>query len=86
MSHAYPIHNRLRLYRKSFGLTQRQVALAINLSTPTQVSRWERGERLPNLVQALRLSALYKRLVNDLFFDLFQEQREFVIGRKSALE
>ncbi|MCL4704891.1 helix-turn-helix transcriptional regulator [bacterium] len=86
MSKAFPIQNRLRSYRRSFGLKQRQVALAINLASPTQISRWERGERLPNLVQALRLSALYKRLVNDLFFDLFQEQREIVIARTKVSE
>jgi len=86
MPHAYPIKNRLRQYRKSSGLTQKQVARAINLSSPTQVSRWERSERLPNLVQALRLSALYQRLVNDLFFGLFQEQREIVIERKKTME
>lgn len=86
MSKAFPIQNRLRIYRKSRGLSQKEVAEIISLGSPTQISRWERGERLPNLVQALRLSALYKRLVNDLFFDLFQEQREIVIARTKVSE
>lgn len=86
MSKAFPIQNRLRIYRKSRGLSQKEVAEIISLGSPTQISRWERGERLPNLVQALRLSALYKRLVNDLFFDLFQKQREIVIARTKVSE
>ena len=78
MTHAYHIKNRLRIHRKSMGFTQRQIAHILGQKTPTQISRWERGERLPNLTQALLLSALYKRLVNDLFFDLFDEQRELL--------
>lgn len=81
MSHAYPIQNRLRTYRKSIRVTQMQVARMLKLSTPTQVSRWERGERLPNLLQALQLSAVYGRYVNDLFFDLFDEQRTLIVAR-----
>ena len=66
----------------TLGLTQKQVARILNLQSSAQVSRWERGERQPNLIQSLRLSALYKRLVNDLFFDCFNQQREFVMGQE----
>ncbi|RIK82248.1 hypothetical protein DCC62_00455 [candidate division KSB1 bacterium] len=75
MTQAYPIQNRLRKYRKHAGITQQEVARRVGVSSPSQVSRWERGERLPNLTQALRLSALYNRMVNDLFFDLFDDER-----------
>lgn len=82
MCHAFKIKNRLRICRKSCGYTQRKVAKIIGLASSAQISRWERGERTPTLVQALMLSALYKRLVNDLFFDLFQEQRLMIQKQK----
>jgi transcriptional regulator with XRE-family HTH domain len=82
MSCAFQIKNRLRIHRRSCGLTQKEVAQIIGLTSSAQISRWERGERLPNLTQALRLSALYKRLANDLFFELFQEERKLMIRRQ----
>jgi transcriptional regulator with XRE-family HTH domain len=69
----------------SIGLTQKQVANLLGHVTSSQVSRWERGERLPNLVHAVRLSALYQRLVNDLFFDLFVEERESLMKKADKL-
>ena len=55
----------------------------MKMGSTAQISRWERGERMPNLTQALRLSALYNRLVNDLFFDLFDEERRKVVRKNS---
>lgn len=86
MSHARQIKNRLRIHRKSAGLTQKQVAQSLGLSTPTQISRWEKSIRLPNLRQAIKLSALYNRLVNDLFFDLFQELRETINQKQEKMK
>lgn len=54
------------------------------MHSTAQISRWERGERMPNLTQALRLSALYNRLVNDLFFDLFDEERRCLVRKNSS--
>ena len=85
MPHAHPIKNRLRMSRKLAQLTQREVAKHIKLKSPSQISRWETGERVPNLLQALTLSALYRRLVNDLFFDLFQEQRDRIVQKEKQL-
>jgi transcriptional regulator with XRE-family HTH domain len=86
VSNIYPIKNSLRRHRIARGLTQKEVAKILNLGSSSVVSRWERGERVPNLVQALSLSALYKRLVNDLFFDLFDEQRNRVVKRARKLQ
>ena len=71
--------------RKSIGYTQREVAGFLRLKSGSQVSRWERGERLPNLAQALSFSALYRRLVNDLFYELYQEKKETIARAKDAL-
>ena len=86
VSKIFKIKNRLRLYRKNRGMTQGEVAYIIGHPSPAQVSRWERGERIPSLMYALRLSALYQRLVNDLFFDFFDEERGHVFTRLRELE
>jgi len=86
VSKTFKIKNRLRLYRKNRGMTQGEVAHIIGHPSPAQVSRWERGERIPSLLYALRLSALYQRLVNDLFFDIFDEERADVFARLRELE
>jgi transcriptional regulator with XRE-family HTH domain len=78
------IKNRLRKHRKLSGLTQKQVACMLGLSSSAQISRWEKGERLPTLKHALQLAALYNRLVTDLFFDLFNEERELMAGKKEV--
>ena len=65
-------------------LTQKQVAEKLGQVSSAQVSRWERGERLPKLEHALLLSALYKRMVNDLFFDLYDEKRDQLVKKSSA--
>ena len=83
MPKSYPIKNRLRKFRKSNGLTQKAVAGYLEMGSTAQISRWERGEWVQNLTQALRLSALYNRLVNDLFFDLFDEERSNVARNNS---
>ena len=66
------------------GFSQEQVARMLGLVSSSQISRWERGERTPTLKHALQLAALYKRLVTDLFFDLFDEEREKLINSKEA--
>ena len=80
------VKNRLELNRKTSGYSQREVAQILGFSSVAQISRWERGEKDPNLKHALQLSALYKRLVNDLFWDLYQEQRGRVAKEKIKIE
>jgi transcriptional regulator with XRE-family HTH domain len=84
MSKAYPIKNQLRKFRRASGLTQKEVARLLDLSSTAQISRWERGERVPKLAHALRLSVLYNRMVNDLFFELFDDQRKHFLEKRSA--
>lgn len=69
------IGKQLRKHRRLSGYSQSDVARKLNLKSTTIISRWERGLALPSLENALRLSALYKVLVNDLFWALFTEYR-----------
>ena len=86
MKTKYVIQNQLKSNRKSIGYTQKEVAEILGLNSVAQISRWERGERNPNLKQALQLSALYHRLVNDLFWDLYQDQIVYVTSAKKKFE
>ena len=63
--------NRLWSARKAAGLTQQQVAHILGYKSTAQISRWEKGLRLPNTVDLLKLSVIYHRLANDLLFDLY---------------
>lgn len=61
----------LRTHRRLMRLSQTDVAQKLHLKSSAIISRWERGKALPSLENALRLSVLYKTLVNELFWDLF---------------
>lgn len=69
------IGKRLRKHRRLSGYSQTDVAQKLNFKSSAIVSRWERGITLPSLDSALKLSALYKTLANELFWDLFTEYR-----------
>ena len=66
------IINRLWKYRKDWALTQKEVAFCLGLNSTSQISKWEKGERIPDTPNLLRLSALFNRLVNDLLWELFE--------------
>ncbi len=80
------VKNRFELNRKTSGYSQTEVAQILGFSSIAQISRWERGEKNPNLKHSLQLSVLYKRLVNDYFWDLFQELRKYVAIEKMKIE
>jgi transcriptional regulator with XRE-family HTH domain len=66
------IPNNLRHYRKERGLKQDQVAAALGLKNKTLISRWERGNSIPNLITAARLSVLYKIPIDIIFADFIE--------------
>ena len=66
-------------------LTQKEVAFVLGLKSTAQISRWERGKRLPQTEYLLQLSALYRRLANDLLFDVYDEMRKKVYKRQQQL-
>jgi len=80
------ILNRLWKYRKENGLTQKDVAYILGIKNPSQISHWERGDKIPGTRNMLKLSALYKRLPNDLLWGLYEELREEVIAGKKRLD
>jgi transcriptional regulator with XRE-family HTH domain len=64
-----PIPNQLRRYRKIRGLTQGHVAKVLGLKSTSMISRWEHGRCLPSFHNIIRLSVIYRTMMDALFFD-----------------
>ena len=58
------IANNLALYRKQAGLTQQELAAKINYSDKA-VSKWERGEGVPDVLVLKEIADLYGITVNE---------------------
>ena len=57
------------------GFSQTEVAEKLRLKSSAIISRWEQGVSLPSLDNALKLSVIYKTLVNELFWEIFTAYR-----------
>lgn len=55
----------LTLYRKTLGLTQIELAEKLNYSDKS-ISKWERGDGLPDLAVTAQLAEIFGLTVNDL--------------------
>lgn len=62
------IGTNIALYRKNAGLTQAGLAGKLNYSDKA-VSKWERGESVPDVITLLLLAELFEITVNDLLAD-----------------
>jgi len=59
------VGGRLRIARRSVGLTQKQLAEALGVE-PITVSRWERGVTTPSLPRLRRIAEVTETTVSDL--------------------
>ena len=59
------VGGRLRIARRSVGLTQKQLAEALGVE-PITVSRWERGVTTPSLARLRRIAEVTETTVSDL--------------------
>lgn len=59
------LSDRLVAYRKNKGLTQKELADLVNYSDKV-ISKWERGESIPNLDALIELSKVYNVLLDEL--------------------
>jgi len=69
-------HNHLDVYRRRLSFSSRQVAALLGHQTTSTLSNYERGERLPGLVNALRLAIILRVPIEFLFPILYEELRE----------
>ncbi len=79
------IPNLLKKYRRVRGLKQKDVARILNLKSPSQISRWEKGVCLPSVKNALRLAVVYKVMVDAIFSDLIRSLRDELRGREDEV-
>jgi transcriptional regulator with XRE-family HTH domain len=77
--------NQVRRFRKERGLRLRDMMLLTGAKSPAHFSHWEKGRKLPNLVNALKLSAVIQCPVEVLFAELFASIRSEVYARKQSL-
>lgn len=70
--------NKLKLFRKSTGYSQKKVARLLGLSDTSSLSKWEHGVALPGLIQVFHLSKIYQTQPQELFDDLWnQTEKEY---------
>lgn len=55
------------------GFSQKEIKRRLKLKSVSLISRWERGVSMPSGENLLKLSLLYKTLVNQLYYDLSKE-------------
>lgn len=79
------IKNRLKLYRRAMGLTQKDLAFLID-KDPVQISRWERNRRVPKICNAIGLAVATHRLVGDLFSYYREEWQEKIRKKRPNLK
>jgi transcriptional regulator with XRE-family HTH domain len=77
--------NRLMLYRKRMGLSQKQVASILGLTNLATLSHYERGTSRPSLQRALGLEIVYRVPVAFLFPELYEGDRRFVQRKAGCL-
>lgn len=65
--------NTLWISRKKVGLGQKSVARLLGHKTTSAISEYETGRILPNLRTALKLAAIYRTPVADLYASLYGE-------------
>ena len=74
--------NRLWRYRRRMSFSQQRVANLAGYLTPSDISRFERGERLPSLIMALKLEIIYRVPVAFLFPDLYVRLRQAIRAKE----
>ncbi len=64
--------NKLCIVRKKIGLEQKQVAALLGHKTTDQISRYERGAKLPGLKTAIKLGIVYHLPIQVLFYGFYE--------------
>jgi transcriptional regulator with XRE-family HTH domain len=67
------IPNSLRKHRRLMGFSQDEIKKHLKLKSTSMISRWEHGVTMPSSRNLLKLSILYKTLVNELYYTLSKE-------------
>ena len=66
----------LALRRKRLGYEQKQIAVLFGYNNTVRISRYETGQRMPSLKDAIKLSVLYGLPLNLLFDKYFRKSQD----------
>jgi transcriptional regulator with XRE-family HTH domain len=75
----------LRVHRRRCGLSQSELAGLLGLSVPASVSRYERGDREPDLRTALACQLILGCAVHELFPAAYAESGKEIARRAGEL-
>jgi transcriptional regulator with XRE-family HTH domain len=68
----YRFPNKLKMFRRCQGYSQKKVARLLGFADTSTLSRWERGYSLPSLMQVFRLARIYHAEPQELFEHLWK--------------
>ena len=60
-------NNKLKEIREQRGLTQKQVAVLLNMKCEDRLSHWERAQAIPSLPNLIKLCQIYQVSTEELF-------------------
>lgn len=83
--HTTEKHNRLDIYRRGMKFSLGHVAHLLGHKTTAALSTYERGRRLPSLVNALRLGIILRTPVEFLFYSLNDTLRKEIRAEEELL-
>ena len=69
------IPNKLKMFRRCTGYSQKKVARILGLSDTSTLSRWEHGVTVPSMVQVFRLARIYETFPHELFLELWNNNK-----------
>ena len=71
--------NRLSLYRRRSGLSQKEVGLLLGYRDGEMIGYYERSQRPPNIAVAFGYEALFGATPRDLFPDMYERIEHLVV-------
>lgn len=79
-----PVHSYLRTHRRTWGLTQKELAFLLGRKSPTHVSRLEKRKRMPSIDIVLACEILFGVTSKEVFPALYEEIEDSVMTRAAA--
>ena len=68
---------RLRKYRRVAGYSIREAGKLLNMS-PSRITQWERGVRVPSIESLIKLAVLYRVTLDEICTDLRKDSAQTI--------
>ena len=80
------VQNNLWIHRKKMGFSQKKTAYLMGMNKTNALSHYEHGNKLPGLINALKLEIVYRTPVAFLFKDLYERLKREIRTREEKLK